>query len=142
MARLGVTVVTVGLWKAEPTRPWVVGYFAESRLVPSWRLGQRDLATAKDFVNDLSKRVKGQVQITTDALRTYYDAPIHAPFKWVLPQIGEPGRCHGTQLFRLHQDSSYTSHIASNGRWRYRSPVERRGFGKPTNSGGRKERRD
>jgi hypothetical protein len=24
---------------------------ADSKLVPSWRLGQRDLATAKDFVN-------------------------------------------------------------------------------------------
>jgi hypothetical protein len=44
---------------------------ADTKLVPSWRLGQRDLATAKDFVNDLSKRVKGRVQITTDALRTY-----------------------------------------------------------------------
>jgi len=42
----------------------VVGY-------PSWRLGQRDLATAKDFVEDIAKRVKGRVQITTDALRTY-----------------------------------------------------------------------
>ncbi len=46
-----------------------MGYF--DKLVPSWRLGQRDLATAKDFVNDLLKRVKGRVQITTDALRTY-----------------------------------------------------------------------
>jgi IS1 family transposase len=44
---------------------------ADSKLVPSWRLGQRDLATATDFVNDLAKRVKGRVQITTDALRTY-----------------------------------------------------------------------
>jgi IS1 family transposase len=44
---------------------------ADTKLVPSWRLGQRDLATATDFVNDLAKRVKGRVQITTDALRTY-----------------------------------------------------------------------
>jgi IS1 family transposase len=44
---------------------------ADSKLVPSWRLGQRDLATAKDFVDDIAKRVKGRVQITTDALRTY-----------------------------------------------------------------------
>ena len=44
---------------------------ADTKLVPSWRLGQRDLATATDFVNDLSQRVKGRVQITTDALRTY-----------------------------------------------------------------------
>ncbi len=44
---------------------------ADSKLVPSWRLGQRDLATAKDFVEDIEKRVKGRVQITTDQLRTY-----------------------------------------------------------------------
>ncbi len=44
---------------------------ADSKLVPSWRLGQRDLATAKDFVEDIEKRLKGRVQITTDALRTY-----------------------------------------------------------------------
>src|SRR5260370_146393 len=44
---------------------------ADSKLVASWRLGQRDLATAKDFVEDIAKRVKGRVQITTDALRTY-----------------------------------------------------------------------
>ena len=44
---------------------------ADSKLVPSWRLGQRDLATATDFVNDLAKRVKGRVQVTTDALKTY-----------------------------------------------------------------------
>jgi len=44
---------------------------ADSKLVPSWRLGQRDLATATDFVNDLASRVKGRVQVTTDALKTY-----------------------------------------------------------------------
>lgn len=44
---------------------------ADSKLVPSWRLGQRDLATATDFVQDIAKRVKGRVQITTDQLRTY-----------------------------------------------------------------------
>src|SRR5271167_1294291 len=44
---------------------------ADSKLVPSWRLGQRDLATATEFVNDLATRVKGREQITTVALRTY-----------------------------------------------------------------------
>jgi IS1 family transposase len=44
---------------------------ADSKLVPTWRLGQRDVATATDFVSDLAKRVKGRVQITTDALKVY-----------------------------------------------------------------------
>ena len=33
--------------------------------------GVLDRATATDFVNDLAQRVKGRVQITTDALKTY-----------------------------------------------------------------------
>ena len=45
-----------GLW---------VAVDADAKLVSSWRLGQRDLATATDFVNDLAKRVKDRVQITT-----------------------------------------------------------------------------
>jgi IS1 family transposase len=44
---------------------------ADSKLVPLWRLGQRDVITAKDFVDDIAKRVRGRVQITTDALKTY-----------------------------------------------------------------------
>ena len=32
------------------------------------------MGTATDFVNDLAKRVKGRVQVTTDALRTYVNA--------------------------------------------------------------------
>jgi IS1 family transposase len=44
---------------------------ADSKLVPSWRLGQRDVATAIDFVQDIERRIKGRVQITTDALRIY-----------------------------------------------------------------------
>jgi len=44
---------------------------ADSKLVPTWRLGQRDLSTAKGFVDDIAKRVKGRVQITTDAPKTY-----------------------------------------------------------------------
>jgi IS1 family transposase len=44
---------------------------ADSKLVPTWTLGQRDLATAKDFVDDIAQRVHGHIQITTDAFRTY-----------------------------------------------------------------------
>jgi len=43
-------------------------------LVSSWRLGQRDLATAKDFVNDLASRLSKRVQITSDGHRPYLEA--------------------------------------------------------------------
>ena len=47
---------------------------ADTKLVPSWRLGQRDLATAKDFVNDLASRLSKRVQITSDGHRPYLEA--------------------------------------------------------------------
>ena len=44
---------------------------ADSKLVPSWRLGQRDLATATDFVNDLATRVKGACRSQLMRSKTY-----------------------------------------------------------------------
>ena len=60
----------------------------------------------------------------------------HAPLQWFQPKAREPCRCYGPQLFclQLHQDSSYTSHVSSDGRWRHRSAVERRGPGCPLGS--------
>src|ERR1700685_2962462 len=51
-------------------------------------------------------------------------------------QARESRRCHSAQLFllQLYQDSSYTSHVPSHGRWRHRSALERRGFGCPLGS--------
>ncbi len=47
---------------------------ADSKLVPSWRLGQRDLVTAKEFIADIASRLKHRVQITCDAYRPYLTA--------------------------------------------------------------------
>ncbi|MBA3912709.1 MAG: hypothetical protein H0X25_02365 [Acidobacteriales bacterium] len=47
---------------------------AETKLVPSFRCGKRDIKTATAFVADVAKRVPGRVQISTDALRAYQDA--------------------------------------------------------------------
>jgi IS1 family transposase len=85
---------------------------ADTKLVASWMLGKRDLATAKDFVNDVAKRVKGRVQITTDALRTYLNviedafgsevdySQLHKIYSY--PGENEvrysPGRCIGCEM--------------------------------------------
>jgi IS1 family transposase len=50
------------------------GLDADSKLIVSWRLGPRDLATAYDFTHDLAERVSQRVQITTDGLRVYLEA--------------------------------------------------------------------
>ena len=47
---------------------------ADSKLVPSWMLGQRDLGTAKEFISDIASRLKHRVQITADAHRPYLQA--------------------------------------------------------------------
>ena len=43
-------------------------------MVASYHVGKRDSYNAKCFVGDLARRVNGEVQISTDALRSYDDA--------------------------------------------------------------------
>lgn len=47
---------------------------ADSKLMVSWRVGKRDLATAYDFTHDLADRLKNRVQITTDGFKVYLEA--------------------------------------------------------------------
>ncbi|HTR46089.1 MAG TPA: IS1 family transposase [Verrucomicrobiae bacterium] len=47
---------------------------AETKLVPCWRLGDRDSATASEFVHDLAARLSNRVQLTSDGHRVYLDA--------------------------------------------------------------------
>jgi IS1 family transposase len=47
---------------------------AETKLVPSFKCGKRDLATAKTFVADVQSRMAGRVQVSSDALKAYQDA--------------------------------------------------------------------
>src|ERR1017187_5731057 len=65
IARMNPDAGDVWLW---------VAVDADTKLVPSWRLGQRDLATAKDFVNDLASRLSKRVQIISDGHRPYLEA--------------------------------------------------------------------
>jgi len=65
IARMNPDAGDVWLWTAID---------ADSKLVASWRLGQRDLVTAKEFVNDLASRLSKRVQITADGHRAYLEA--------------------------------------------------------------------
>lgn len=47
---------------------------AETKIVPSWLIGWRDLCHAKLFVEDLASRVTDRVQITSDGLKAYVEA--------------------------------------------------------------------
>ena len=46
----------------------------ETKIVPSFKVGKRDSATANAFVADVASRVRNRVQISSDALRAYVEA--------------------------------------------------------------------
>jgi IS1 family transposase len=54
---------------------------ADSKLVPSWLVGSRDGACAREFVNDLADRLASRVQLTTDGLKAYLEA-VEGAFGW------------------------------------------------------------
>jgi IS1 family transposase len=47
---------------------------AETKLVPAFKVGERDNATATAFMQDVASRMRNRVQISTDGLRAYVDA--------------------------------------------------------------------
>lgn len=46
----------------------------ETKIVPSFKVGKRDSATANAFVADVASRMANRVQISSDALKAYVDA--------------------------------------------------------------------
>ena len=47
---------------------------ADTKLVPSWLVGGRDLGSAYTFMYDLADRLQHRVQLTTDGYRVYLEA--------------------------------------------------------------------
>ena len=47
---------------------------ADTKLVPAWRVGTRDLDCARNFIRDLRGRLRYRVQLTTDGHLPYVDA--------------------------------------------------------------------
>ncbi|HEV2379192.1 MAG TPA: IS1 family transposase [Terriglobia bacterium] len=47
---------------------------ADTKLVPAFKVGKRDKATANAFVSDMASRLSRRVQLSSDALRAYVDA--------------------------------------------------------------------
>lgn len=47
---------------------------ADTKLIPSWFVGERDAGAAHEFVTDLAGRLRNRVQITTDGHRPYIEA--------------------------------------------------------------------
>ena len=47
---------------------------ADTKIVPAFKVGKRDAATANAFVQDVANRLNNRVQISTDGLRAYHEA--------------------------------------------------------------------
>ena len=47
---------------------------ADTKLVPCWHVGSRDLEAATAFIDDLASRLANRVQLTTDGHRPYLEA--------------------------------------------------------------------
>ncbi len=47
---------------------------AETKLIPCWHVGTRDLDSAKAFISDLAVRLANRVQLTTDGHKAYLEA--------------------------------------------------------------------
>jgi IS1 family transposase len=47
---------------------------ADTKLIISWQVGERDAETACDFIDDLASRLANRVQLTTDGLKVYLNA--------------------------------------------------------------------
>ncbi len=47
---------------------------ADTRLIPSFTVGNRDAASARILIDDLGSRLKNRIQLTTDGLKVYVEA--------------------------------------------------------------------
>jgi hypothetical protein len=47
---------------------------SDTKLVPSFKVGKRDMATANAFVSDVASRMRNRIQISTDGLPGYVEA--------------------------------------------------------------------
>jgi hypothetical protein len=80
---------------------------ADSKLVVTWLVGERNLNDCWTFIEDLRRRVKGRMQISTDAHQTY---------RGVVPLVFNPGEVDWAQLVKQYRSQAL-------GAGRYSPPV-------------------
>ncbi len=103
---------------------------SDSKLVPSWYVGKRDAPSANVFMQDLAKRMKNRVQLTTDGLKVYLDAVesafgIDVDYSQLIKLYGKetegrevrysPPTCIGSKPYKVNgnpePDKVSTSHV-------------------------------
>lgn len=88
---------------------------ADTKLVPTWRIGRRNLETATEFMNDLASRLRSKIQLTTDGHKIYLEAVENAfggevDFSQLIKIYGtseeaekrySPAQCIGTEKHKI-----------------------------------------
>jgi IS1 family transposase len=69
---------------------------AETKLVPSWLVGERTLNDCWTFMEDLRNRVRGRIQLSTDA---------HATYRGVVPLVFQPGDIDWAQVIKEYRST-------------------------------------
>ena len=88
---------------------------ADTKLMPSWHVGNRDADAANDFINDLAGRLANRIQLTSDGHKPYLEAVEGAfgadiDYAMLIKHYGEPvgalgryspGECTGAEQRRV-----------------------------------------
>ena len=98
---------------------------ADTKLVPAWHIGRRDLENATLFMSDLAAKLAHRVQLTTDGHKIYLEAVESAfgadiDFSQLIKLYGEtpdgqkrysPAKCTGTIKVKVngHPDEKHVS---------------------------------
>ncbi len=80
---------------------------AETKLVPSFRVGKRNHLTANAFVSDVASRLKNRPQISSDGLRAYVEA-IENAFGMNV-DFGMIIKSYGADVGEHHQERRYSA---------------------------------
>ncbi|MCU1264742.1 MAG: hypothetical protein JWM21_1060 [Acidobacteria bacterium] len=80
---------------------------AETKLVPAFKVGQRDHLTANAFVSDVASRLRNRPQVSTDGLRAYVEAVENAFGMDV--DYGMINKNYGADKGEHHQERRYSA---------------------------------
>ena len=96
---------------------------AETKLVPAFKCGNRDAATAKEFVQDVANRMAYRVQISTDGLHAYVAAMESAYGEFV--DYGQIVKTYGHEETSDHRRYSAPKFVSSEKKVIVGNPDER-----------------
>jgi IS1 family transposase len=69
---------------------------ADTKLVPTWLVGERNLEDCWTFIEDLKRRMAGRIQLSSDA---------HATYRGVVGLVFNPGEVDWAQLVKHYQST-------------------------------------